>query len=79
MVNFVEKREIDRSALYSFDWPFQLVHADVVKLEFLCKKAAIPRYVLLFVDLYSSKICLSNAIKETDPIKDEIILWWSKK
>ena len=29
MVNFVEKREIGRSTLCSFDGPFQLVHADV--------------------------------------------------
>ena len=31
----VEKRENDRSTLYSFDVPFQLVHADVAKLELL--------------------------------------------
>ena len=54
-VDFVE-REIDRSTLYSFDGPFQLVHADVGNLEFLGKKAIIPRYVLLVVDLYSSKV-----------------------
>ena len=28
-VDFVEKREIDRSTLYSFNRPFQLLHADV--------------------------------------------------
>ena len=55
-VDFVEKREIDRSTLYSFDEPFQLLHADVGNLEFLGKNATIPRYVLVFVDLYSSKI-----------------------
>ena len=27
---FVEKNNIDRSALYSFDGPFQLLHADLV-------------------------------------------------
>ena len=55
-VDFVEKREIDSSILYSFDGPFQLVHADVGNLEFLGKNAIIPRYVLLVVDLYSSKV-----------------------
>ena len=30
--DFVEKREIDRSTLYSFDSPFQLVHAEVGNL-----------------------------------------------
>ena len=28
-VDYVEKREIDRSTLYIFDGPFQLLHADV--------------------------------------------------
>ena len=36
--NYVEKREIDHSTLYSFDAPFQLFHADVGNLEFLVKK-----------------------------------------
>ena len=55
-VDYTEKREIDRSTLYSFDGPFQLIHADVGNLEFLGKISATARYVLLSVDLYSSKI-----------------------
>ena len=55
-VDYVEKREIDRSTLYSFDGPFQLIHADVGNLGFLGKSATAPRYVLLVVDLYSSKV-----------------------
>ena len=55
-VDYVEKREIDRSTLYSFDGPFQLIHADVGNLEFLRKSATAPRYMLLAVDLYSSKV-----------------------
>ena len=47
----LKKREIDRSNLYSFDGPFQLIHADVGNLEFLGKSATTPRYVLLAVDL----------------------------
>ena len=42
-----EKREIDRSTLYRFDKPFQLVDADVGNLRFWCENATIPRYVLL--------------------------------
>ena len=49
--NYVEKREIDRSTLYSFDGPFQLLHADVGNLEFLGKNATIPQYALMVVDL----------------------------
>ena len=54
--DYVEKREIDRSTLYSFDGPFQLIHADVGHLGFLGKSATTSRYVLLVVDLYSSKV-----------------------
>lgn len=55
-VDYVEKREIDRSTLYSFDGPFQLLHADVGNLKFLGKNATFPQYVLVIVDLYSSKV-----------------------
>ena len=54
--DYVEKREIDLSTLYSFDGPFQLLHADVGNLEFLGKNATFPQYVLVIVDLYSSKV-----------------------
>ena len=54
--DYVEKREIDHSTLYSFDGPFQLVHADVGNLEFLGKSASFPQYVLGLVDLFSSKV-----------------------
>ena len=55
-VDYVEKREIDVSTLYSFDDPFQLLHADVANLKFLGKSASVPSYALLIVDLYSSKV-----------------------
>ena len=51
--DFVEKREIDHSTLYSFDGPFQLLHADVGNLEFLGKNATFPQYVLILVDLFT--------------------------
>ena len=54
--DYVEKREIDHSTLYSFNGPFQLFHADVGNLEFLGKNATFPQYVLILVDLFSSKI-----------------------
>ena len=55
-VDYIEKTEIDRPTLYGFDGPFQLIHADMGNLEFLGKSAKTPRYVLLIVDLYSSKV-----------------------
>ena len=54
--DYVEKREIDHSTLYSFNGPFQLFHADVGNLEFLGKNATFPQYVLILVDLFSSKV-----------------------
>ena len=54
--DYVEKREIDRPTFYSFDGPFQILHADVGNLEFLGKNATIPQYGLAVVDLYSSQI-----------------------
>lgn len=54
---FVEqKSELDRSTLYSFDSPFQLSLADVANLEFLGKSTGDPRYCLLSVDLFTSKV-----------------------
>ena len=50
------KDEIDRSTLYSFDGPFQLLHAGAGKSEFLGKSAADPKFVLLCVDLFTSKV-----------------------
>ena len=55
-LDYIEKRKIDRSTLYSFDGPFQLMHADVANLQFLEKSASVPRYAPLIVDLYSSKV-----------------------
>ena len=52
----VEKREIDHLTLYSFNALFQLLHADIGNLEFLGKNATFPQYVLVIVDLLSSKV-----------------------
>ena len=43
---YIEKRETDRSTLYSFDGPFQLFHADVGDLEFLGKNTTFPSTAL---------------------------------
>ena len=55
-LDYVEKREIHRSTVYSFNFPSQLLHADVGNLEFLGKLASVPNYALLIVALYSSKV-----------------------
>ena len=69
--DYVEKREIDHSTLYSFDAPFRLFHADVGHLEFLGKNATFPQYVLVLVDLFSSKIH-SYAMKSRNQIRQKL-------
>ena len=60
---FVEsKKNIDKSTLYSFNEPFQLLHADIADIRFFSKSAVDPKYCLLFVDLFTQKIY-------TDPMK----------
>ena len=55
---FVEqKKDIScSSALYSINAPMQFFHADVVDIRFFSKSAVDPKYALLCVDLFSSKI-----------------------
>ena len=54
---FVNKRSnIDHSTLYSISKPFELLHADIADLRFLARSAVDPKYCLLIVDLFTSKI-----------------------
>ena len=47
--DYAEKREIDRSTLYSFDGPFQLLQADVGNLEFVEKMPLFRNMCLLLL------------------------------
>ena len=55
---FVEQRkDIDRSsALYSINGPLQFFHADLAYLQFFAKSAVDPKYALVCVDLFTSKV-----------------------
>ena len=56
-ITFIEKiDDINRSILYGFDGPFQLLHADVGNLKFLGKCATNPKYCLLFFDFFTLKV-----------------------
>ena len=48
--------QIESSTLYSFDGPFKLLHVDAANFEFLVKSAVDPKYCLLFVYLFTSKV-----------------------
>ena len=51
-----KRRDIDRSTLYSFDGPFQLLQADIAYTRFLAKSPIDPKFCLLFVNLFTSKM-----------------------
>ena len=55
---FIEHRkDIDRSsALYTVNAPLQFFHADLAYLQFFAKSAVDPKYALLCVDLFTSKV-----------------------
>ena len=57
VTHFVEKKSnIDQSTLYSISKPFEFLHADIADLRFLAKSAVDPKYCLLVVDLFTSKV-----------------------
>ena len=65
---FVDKKtNIDHSTLYSFHKPFEILHADIADIRFLAKSAVDPKYCLLLVDLFTSKIYVY-------PMKNRILL-----
>ena len=51
-----EKSNVDHSALFSIGKPFELFHADIADTRFLARSAVGPKYYLLLVDLFTSKI-----------------------
>ena len=75
--DYIDKREIDRSTLYSFDGPFQLLHADVGNQEFLGKNATFPQYVLVIVDLYLSEV-YTYQMKSRKQILQKIKLFYDE-
>ena len=77
---FVEQRkDIDRSsALYSINGPLQFFHADLAYLQFFAKSAVDPKYALVCVDLFTSKVYVytmrtkNNLFKKLEEFYKEI-------
>ena len=42
--------------LYSFSRPFEALQVDIVYISFLARSAVNPKFCLLFIDLFTSKI-----------------------
>ena len=53
---FILKKMMLTIQLYSISKPFDLVHEDLADTKFLAKSAVDPKYCLLLVDLFTSKI-----------------------
>ena len=52
-----QKKDIDHlSALYSVKMPFEPAHPDIADIHFFSKSAVDPKYCLLVVDLFTSKV-----------------------
>ena len=77
---FIEQRkDIDRSsALYSINGPLQFFHVDLAYLQFFAKSAVDPKYALLCVDLFTSKVYVytlrskNNLFKKLEEFYEEI-------
>ena len=77
---FIEQRkDIDRSsALYTVNGPLQFFHADLAYLRFFAKSAVDPKYALLCVDLFTSKVYVytlrrkNNLFKKLEKFYEEI-------
>ena len=77
---FIEqRRDIDRSsALYSVNGPLQFFHADLAYLQFFAKSAVDPKYALVCVDLFTSKVYVytmrnkNNLFKKIEEFYKEI-------
>ena len=51
-----KKSNIDHWTLYSISRSFEALHSDIADLRFLAKSAVDPKYCLLIVHLFTSKI-----------------------
>ena len=73
-----QKKNIDRSTLYTVNGPLQFFHADVAFLKFLAKSAVDPKYALVCVDLFTSKVYVytmrkkSNLVNKLEIFYEEI-------
>ena len=75
-VPFIEnKKDIDNSTLYSFNGPFQLLHADIADIRFFSKSATDPHYCLLFVDLFTQKI-YTFPMKKRNLLKNKMKMFY---
>ena len=74
---FVKKRQNTiRTTLYGFSGPFQALQADTAYISFLARSAVDPKFCLLFVDLFTSKI-YTYLMKTRNLLAKKIELFYS--
>ena len=56
MLHLSKKKNIICTTLYRFSRPFEALQADIAYISFLARSAVNPKFGLLFVDLFTSKI-----------------------
>ena len=69
------KSNVDHSTLYSVGKPFELLHADIADTRFLAKSAVDPKYCLLLVDLFTSKVYI-YPMKSTNLLAKKLKLFY---
>ena len=70
---FVQERAVTQRGemLHTIDGPMQLVHADVADLNFFSKSVVAPKYCLLCVDLFTSKV-YTYGMKKKSQLADKL-------
>ena len=70
---FVQERAVTQRGvmLHTIDGPMQFVHADVAVLNFFSKSVVAPKYCLLWVDLFTSKV-YTYGMKKKSQLADKL-------
>ena len=65
---FIQEKSVTQGGdmLHTIDSPVQLIHADIADLNFFTKSAVAPKYCLLCVDLFSSKVYMYRMKKKAN-------------
>ena len=61
-----QKKDKDRSTLYTINGPLQFFHADIAYINFLAKSAVDPKFALVCVDLFTSKVYIYTMKKRSN-------------
>ena len=61
-----QKKDKDRSTLYTINDPLQFFHADIAYINFLAKSAVDPKFALVCVDLFTSKVYIYTMKKRSN-------------